>query len=79
MVFCFVEELMQMGVTLPIENATVSSEIRGSHGMFSTISTRLSTPRTPSPSPEPIQLPDIPVLVKQKMSTWTILEKEAGQ
>lgn len=45
------EEMMMTGATVSYGSITISTETRLQRGMVSTLSTRLSTPESPSPSP----------------------------
>ena len=46
-----IEEMMQTGASISYSNTTISTDIREKQGVVSTISTRLETPDTASPSP----------------------------
>ena len=43
--------MMQTGASISYSNTTISTDVREKQGVVSTISTRLETPDTASPSP----------------------------
>ncbi|XP_067939671.1 uncharacterized protein [Watersipora subatra] len=68
------EEMMPTGSNVSYGNTTITTDTREKIGVVSTISTRLETPESTTPSPEPVKLPDIPVVIKKK-DTWTFDRK----